>query len=153
MTAQYNSKHGTVSRPQSELYMAFTDLRNFLRFLPEDKRGDVQADFDTLSATVQGMTIGVRVARREPYSYIELQDNGAPFEFVVGLHFDAVDAGSTDFSITAEANLNFMMKMMVGGKIKEVLDKIVDSLVDISNGKVPEDIPQELKDRMSGMGY
>ena len=31
-----------------------------------------------------------------------------------------------------------MMKMMIGGKIREALDKIVDSLVDISNGVMPE---------------
>jgi hypothetical protein len=31
-----------------------------------------------------------------------------------------------------------MLKMMLGGKLKDVLDKIVDGLVDVSNGKMPE---------------
>ena len=31
-----------------------------------------------------------------------------------------------------------MMKMMIGGKIKDGLDKIVDGIVDASNGKMPE---------------
>ena len=30
-----------------------------------------------------------------------------------------------------------MMKTMLGGKIKDVLDKIVDGLADASNGKMP----------------
>ena len=30
-----------------------------------------------------------------------------------------------------------MMKMMLSGKIKDALDKIVDGLVDASNGKMP----------------
>jgi hypothetical protein len=31
-----------------------------------------------------------------------------------------------------------MMKMMLSGKIQEALDKVVDGLVDASNGKMPE---------------
>ena len=31
-----------------------------------------------------------------------------------------------------------MMKMMLSGKVKEALDKVVDGLVDASNGKMPE---------------
>ncbi|MBQ9309610.1 MAG: hypothetical protein IJ222_07830 [Bacteroidales bacterium] len=146
MSAQYKSKHGIVSRPAAELYMAFTDMRNFLAMLPEDKKQGVSADFDTISATVQGFTIGVKVTRREPYSYIELQDNGAPFNFVVGIHFDAADdASRTDFWVELDAELNFMMKMMLGGKLQEALDKVVDGLVAVSEGRRPEGMPEDFK--------
>jgi hypothetical protein len=71
--------------------------------------------------------------------YIELQDNGAPFKFMVSLHFDeAEEPGKTDFHIDLLADLNLMMKMMLGGKIKDALDKIVDGLVNASNGIFPE---------------
>lgn len=146
MSAQYSSKHGIVSRPQAELYMAFTDMRNFVSMLPEDKRRDVTADYDTISATVQGFTIGVKVTRREPYMYIELQDNGAPFKFMVSLHFDlAEDPGKTDFHIDLLADLNLMMKMMLGNKLKEALDKLVDGLVAVSEGRMPEGMPEGFK--------
>jgi len=55
---QFKSKHGIVSRPREELYMSFVDMRNFVNMLPEDKKQGVTADYDTISATVQGMTIG-----------------------------------------------------------------------------------------------
>jgi len=144
----YSSKHGTVNRPQAELYMAFTDLGNFTRFLPEDRQADVTADYDSISVKVQGITLGGRVVRREPYSYIEIKGEGAPFEFTVGLHFDPAGAG-TEFYIEVDADLNFMMKMMLGGKLQEALDKIVDGLVDVSNGKVPEGVPQDIKDKFN----
>ena len=129
MSAQYSSKHGIVPRPQAELYMAFTDMRTFLAMLPEDKKEGVTADFDTITATVQGFTIGVKVTRREPYNYIELQDNGAPFHFMVSLHFDpADDPGKTDFHIDLLADLNVMMKKMIGKRLQEALDKVVDGL-------------------------
>jgi hypothetical protein len=134
------SKHGLVARQPYELYMSFTDLSNFVRMLPEDKRSMVTADMDTLTATVQGFNIGVKVHQRVPYSRIELVDYGAPFAFHIVLHFEpaAENAYNTDFWITIEADLNLMMKMMLSGKIQEALDKVVDGLVDASNGKMPE---------------
>ena len=134
------SKHGTVSRQPHELYMAFTDLQNFQRMLPEGKKEMITATYDTLSATVQGFNIGVKVHQRVPYSRIELVDYGAPFAFHVVLHFEPAqeDPYKTDFWIQVEADLNLMMKMLLSGKVKEALDKVVDGLVDASNGKMPE---------------
>ena len=60
MTTQITSKHGQVSKQPFELYMAFVDMRNFLQFLPEEKREGVVADYDTISATVppaRGLTM------------------------------------------------------------------------------------------------
>ena len=75
-----------------------------------------------------------------PYSRIELVDFDAPFAFHVVLHFEPAreDPYKTDFWIKVEADLNLMMKMMLSGKLKEALDKVVDGLVDASNGKMPE---------------
>ena len=137
---EYESKHGIVSRQPHELYMAFTDLGNFKKMLPADKQAMVEADFDTLTASVQGFNIGVKVHERVPYSRIELVDYGAPLAFHVVLHFDpsSADPYKTDFHIHMDADLNMMMKIMIGGKIRDALDKLVDGLVDASNGKMPE---------------
>ena len=136
------SKHGIVSRQPHELYMSFTDLQNFRSMLPEDKKEMVTATYDTLTATVQGFNIGVKMHERVPYSRIELVDYGAPFAFHIVLHFDpsAQDPYKTDFWIQVEADLNLMMKMMLSGKLKDALDKVVDGLVDASNGKMPEGV-------------
>lgn len=147
MSAHYSSKHGIVSRQQGELYMAFTDMRNFVNMLPEDKRQGITADFDTIHANIQGFSVGVRVTRREPYCYIGMQDDGAPFNFGIDLHFDvAPDPLRTEFYIEVTADLNLMMKMMIGGKIKDALDKIVDGLVAVSEGRRPEGMPDDFKD-------
>ena len=137
---EIESKHGIVSRQPYELYMTFADLRNFLTMLPEDKKQGVEADYDTITATVQGFNIGVKVHERVPYSRIELVDYGAPFAFHIELHFDACPSEpyKTEFWIKLEADLNLRMKMMLGGKLKDALNKVVDGLVDASNGKMPE---------------
>ena len=137
---KYNSKHAIVKRPPYMLYMAFADMRNFVNMLPEDKKQGVEADYDTLTATVQGFTIGVKVYERVPYSLLSLVDNGAPFGFKVDFHFDSNSGAQneTDFSIDVEADLNFMMKMMLGSKIQEGIDKIVEGLAALSEGHMPE---------------
>jgi len=140
MTAHYTSKHGQVAKQPEELYMAFTDLRNFARMVPMDKvQADIQADFDNLSVTVQGFKIGVRVDDREPYRLIRLGSAESPVEFVGVLHFEpSAIPGRTDFWIDLDANINFMMKTMLGNRIQEALDKMVDGLVDASEGRMPQ---------------
>ena len=137
---EIESKHGTVSRQPYELYMSFVDMQNFARMLPDDKKDMITADYDTLTATVQGFNIGVKVHQRVPYSRIELVDYDAPFAFHLVLHFEpaAEDPYKTDFWINMEADPNLMMEMMLSGRMKEALDKVVDGLVEVSNGKMPE---------------
>ena len=140
MATEIKSKHATVSRPPYQLYMAFVDMRNFVQFLPEDKKKDVTADYDSIKATVQGFPVGVRVSERVPYSRIEFSDDGAPFKFTVVMNFDPAggDPYKTDFHIEVSADLNFMMKMMLGYRLKDALDKMVDALAAMSEGKMPE---------------
>jgi hypothetical protein len=139
--ADFKSKRAVVSRAPYELYMVFVDMRNFVQFLPEDKKAGVNADYDSIQAEVQGFNIGIRVKDRTPYSKIEYMDDGAPFKFRIILHFDAAsDPYKTDFQIEVEAELNFMMKTFLGGKIKDALDKVVDSLVAMSEGRMPEGV-------------
>ena len=139
MAVEIKSKKGVVSKAPYELYMTFVDMRNFVQFLPEDKKEGVTADFDTIHAQVQGFAIGVKVTSRTPYSRIEYADDGAPFHFTLTLHFDpSQDPYKTDFQIVLDADLNFMMKTILGSKLQQGLDKIVDALVDMSEGRMPE---------------
>lgn len=134
------SKHGIASKAPYQLYMAFVDMRNFTAFLPEDKKALVTADYDSIHGNVQGFDVGARITERSPYSKICLADDGAPFNFTIELFFDAAggDPDKTDFHIHFSADLNFMMKMVIGSKIQEALDKLVDGLVAASEGRMPQ---------------
>lgn len=137
-----NSKHRSVARAPYMLYMPFSDMRNCVAMLPEDKRQGVEADYDSIRGTVQGFSVGVRVEERRPYSRIVYKDDGAPFQFTINICFDA-DGGnpdSTDFHIDIEADLNFMMKMLLGNKLQDAVDKMVDAVADMAMGKMPEGI-------------
>ena len=100
MGVQIKSKRAVVSKAPYELYMVFTDMSNFVRFLPEERKADVTADYDSLHATVQGFNIGVRISSRTPYSRIDFADDGAPFKFALSMHFEpASDPYKTDYQI------------------------------------------------------
>lgn len=140
--AHYESRHGLVSKSQAELYMTFVDLSNFTRMLPEQYKDAIKADYDTLTASAQGFTIAVAVDERRPYDRIRIISTNSPVEFAVVAHFDAsATPYKTDFWIELDANLNLVMKAMLGGKIREALDKVVQGLEDVSNGKMPEGVP------------
>ena len=141
MAVEIKSKKGVVSKAPHELYMAFTDMRNFMQFLPEDKKEGVTADYDSIHATVQGFPIGIKVAERVPYSRLEFKDDGAPFPFCIKMHFDAAsDPYKTEFQIILDAELNMMMKMLLGSKLQKAMDQMVDGLVAMSEGRMPEGI-------------
>jgi len=134
MTAHYESKHGQVAKAPEELYMAFTDLRNFSQMAPAQYKDSITADYDFLKVSVQGFTVAVRVDERRPYSLIRIGSSESPVEFVAVLHFDrGLMPGHTDFSIELDANLNFMMKTMLGGKIQSAIDKAVETLANASH--------------------
>ncbi len=143
MAAHYESKHGSVAIPAEQLYMSFTDLSVLTQSLPAEYRDSVTADFDHLQANIKGFTIAVKVAERRPYNLIRLEDDNAPFHFSASAHFDVESYGVTDFWLEVDADLNLMMKAMLGGKIKEALDKAVDTLVELSHGKQPQ-FPSDL---------
>lgn len=144
MTAHYTSKHGQVAKSPEELFMLFTDMRNFSAMAPAKFKDSITADYDFIRATVQGFTVAVRVDERQPYRLIRIGSSESPVEFVAVLHFEpGLLPGRTDFSVDVDMNLNFMMKTMFGGKIQTALDKAVDTLVDISEGRMP-DIPADM---------
>ncbi len=137
-----SSKHAIVSWAPYMLYMMLVDMRNLTRMLPEDKKQMVNADYDTLTASVQGFNVGVKVHERVPYSRISFVDWGAPFGFHVDVNFAPApgDPYKTDLSVNLQADMNFMMKMMLEKKLKESLDKVVDSIAAVSEGRMPEGV-------------
>ena len=49
---EIKSKKAVVSKAPYELYMLFVDMRNFVQFLPEDKKEGVEADYDWIHAQI-----------------------------------------------------------------------------------------------------
>ena len=58
-----------------------------------------------------------------------LKDDGQSFlPFTISFFMDPVGIDSTLFHIELTAELNFMMKMMIGNKLQEMVDSITDQI-------------------------
>ena len=134
--ATYKSREAVVPRPRMQLFDRITDFQGLLAAVPEDKRKDITVEGDTLTATYAGFTIGICIAEKIPFEKVVFKDIEAPFHFSVTFSMQEVsgDILSTRLQIVVDAELNFMMKTLLGGKIQEYLDKAVEGL---ATGQIP----------------
>jgi hypothetical protein len=140
MVEEICGKTVVIDRPSYSIYTVFSDLRNLEAAIPEDKKDMVTADADTISAKVQGFEIGMKVNKRTPFSRIDFEQDGqAPFPFLFSLIMDPMDDNRTYFHIELRAELNTMMKMVIGGKLQNLVDKLTDGIAKAASGQMPED--------------
>ncbi len=145
---EVKGKSVSINTPAYALYTAFSDLRHFVQNLPEDKKEGIVATADTIEGEVKGIRMGAQVTERVPFSYVKVENYGqTPFPFELGLYFDATESTKTVFHMEAKAELPFMIKMMIGGKLQELLDKITDQLALAAEGKIS---PEDMKNAMNG---
>jgi len=144
------SKTVLIDRQPAVLYSSLGDLSALVANLPEDKKNMISATQDTLSASVQGFNLGVKVAGREPFSSVTFtQIDGSPIDFTIKAFFDSVDVPEnpsadckTNFHLELNAQLGGMLKMMLGGKLQDALDRIADTIAQAAAGH-PVDLSPE----------
>ena len=112
-----------LKRPPMTIFSLFSDLSLLVQNVPEEYGGRIQADKDSVHIEY------IVVDRREPFSLVVLKDDGQSFlPFTISFFMDPVGIDSTLFHIELTAELNFMMKMMIGNKLQEMVDSITDQI-------------------------
>ena len=128
-TTHISGREVLLKRPPMVLFGLFSDLSALVQNVPEEYGGKITADRDSVHIEYKGISLGFVVARREPFSLVVLQDDDKSFlTFSVEFHMDPVGLDSTLFHIELNTELNFMMKMMVGNKLQEMVDNITDQV-------------------------
>lgn len=139
MLEEIKGKTVVVNKPAYAIYTAFSDLRNITAGLPQEFRDKVTVDQDSISGQVQGFSLGVKVNNRVPFSRIDLEGCGqTPFPFLFSFFTEPSGEDSTYFHVELRAELNMMMKMMLGKKLQEIVDKITDGVSAAASGQMPE---------------
>lgn len=132
--AEYKSKTVIVKTAPMALFNRIVDLQGVMSVIPEEQKKDVVVDGDTISITYAGFTIAVKISEKVPFSKVVLEDVEAPFHFHITLNLTPGPAPmETEFNIDVYADLNFMMKTLLGSKIQEFLDKTVTA---VSTGEI-----------------
>ena len=112
-----------------ELFNVITNPQAMLAAAASDKKDAVSIEGDSIRISYAGFNVGVKYVEKAPFHTVTLQDDGAPFHFIFKIHLDGMDGATrTCFWMELDAELNFMMRSLLGGKIKDAMDQVVDSL-------------------------
>lgn len=149
-TCKYVSEVKTVNQNQELIYNFFSNFENLAKFFNEEtlekiaeqapekmskkfKLKDFKADQDTCTFVVEGFgETGLKIIEREEPKTIKITGNGTvPFEFYFWIQLLPVNAYETKLRLTLHAELNMMMKMMLGKKLEQGIDQVADGLTKI----------------------
>ena len=120
-----------VSKPAEYIYMLFADLTNFTRTIPEDilRQYDFKSTVDTITANVSGFEIGIEVVERTPFSRIGYcQSSATPLAFSFVVLLKTLSPGTSEYQLILDAEIPAIYKMMIGGKVKEMVDRVTDEI-------------------------
>ena len=81
--------------------------------------------------------MGMKIVEREEPKLIKLEwDGRLPFEFQVWIQLLDNGPYDTRLRITAEAELNMMMKMLLKGKLEKGINQLAEGLAKIPYGYI-----------------
>ncbi len=119
-----------VNKPAETVFELFSDFSKFADRLPEDKKDQITITEDTILANTQGMQLGVKVTRREAPTLIVMEQYGSvPFTFNLNLHIHPLEEGC-ELQLELDAELSMMIKMMLGGKLKDFINQFTTQLAE-----------------------
>ncbi|MGM0504545.1 MAG: SRPBCC domain-containing protein [Bacteroidota bacterium] len=141
--SKYTSKIGNINKQDQYIFNFLADFRNLESVIPKDKISDFEATEDRCKFTIEGIgQAGLKTVEKEPCKLIKITSDGkAPFGFSLWIQLKPVDEeeNTTAIRLTIDAQLNPMMKMMVGKHLQKGIDSLVDHMVTFFNEKVKEE--------------
>ena len=131
---KYESKQQQIHHPASLIYPIISRL-DLLSPAMQDKVEEWQATEDSCSFKVKGMKVGLRIAERVENKYVKIvaDEGGIPIDFTFWIQLKEVAERDTRVRMVLHAELNMMMRMMIGGKIQSGLDQAVEGLANALN--------------------
>lgn len=127
---QYISKIGIINLTDEQIFTFLSDFNNLKTIIPADKVSDFTSTSDSCQFTIAGFgKAGIKIIEKDPFKLIKIaSEKGTLVNFNFWIELNPIDETNTSTSIrlTLNAELNPMMKMMVGGQLQKGLDKMVD---------------------------
>lgn len=129
MLETFKSKDVELNSPSWAVFASFSDLTQMKDRLPEEYRDKVTVTADTVEGDYQGMHLGMKVAERIPTSRIVMKPmEGFPLDFTLLFDIENTSATTSKLMVTVQAEMNFLVKAMLGRKIQSMLDQITDQI-------------------------
>jgi hypothetical protein len=127
-TTSYTSRTGEVPCGDKDLYAFLTDVRNLKGILPEDMISGWDASVNKCTFRVEKAgRVTVRLVEALPYSMVSYAAENL-FTGNLGVHvvMEYVTSSRSKFHITADVNMNPLVRMLVGDAAPQYLDRLID---------------------------
>ena len=131
---KYESKQQQIHHPAALIFPIISRM-DFLSPAMQDKVEEWEATPDSCSFKVKGMKVCLRIAEKVENKHIKVVGDGGtvPMDFAFWIQLHQVSEGDTRIRLVLHAELNMMMRMMIGKKLQGGLDQAVEGLAKAFN--------------------
>lgn len=128
--SHFESRTGNLTCTSAECFAFVTDIRNFKRFIPEGTINNWQAGKESCSFSVSMLgTVSLHIIQKEKYNkvvYIGDALRKNDFELVLDITDNSKDFAKV--SVTLNADLNPMLKMIAAKPIAQFLEMLINQM-------------------------
>ena len=124
---EYVSKQVQILRPAEQIYQVISRFDNLTPAL-QGRVEDWEATEQTCSFKAKGFTVRLLMDERVEPKHVKIIGDGVPMDFAFWVQLHKVDTNDTRLRLVLHAELNMMMKMLIGSKLQQALDQIADSI-------------------------
>ena len=124
---EYVSKQVQILRPAEQIYQLISRFDNLTPAL-QGRVEDWEATEQTCSFKAKGFTVRLLMDERVEPKHVKIIGDGVPMDFAFWVQLHKVDMNDTRLRLVLHAELNLMMKMLIGSKLQQALDQIADSI-------------------------
>lgn len=128
MTEKYESKQQQIRRDAGMIYGVLSDFNNFTP-LVADKVEEWTVEGDTCSFKVKGIVMTLQMTEKVPNERIKIEaSDSSPLGFTFWVQLKEAAPYDTRMRLVLHAEMNMVIKMMIGNKIQPALDGIAEQI-------------------------
>lgn len=130
---KYESNVEQINRPAVEVYPLLSD---FTRFTPVvgDKVENWQATENECSFSAKGFTMELRIVEKRANDLVKIETTEAsPLQFTAWIQLIEAGERDTRMRLTLHIELNMMLKMMLGSKLKDGVNQLASKIAEALN--------------------
>ena len=131
---EYISKQQQIFRSAAQIFPLISNF-SLLSSAVADKVEEWQATEDSCSFKFKGFTVALRIEEKVENKHIKIVGDGGtvPMDFSFWIQLREVAEGDTRIRLVLHAELNMMMRMMLGKKLQGGLDQAVEAFASAFN--------------------
>lgn len=131
---KYESKQQQINHPASLIFPIISRM-DLMTPAIQDKVEGWEATEDSCSFKIKGMTVALRIEEKVENKHVKIVagEGGLPIDFCFWIQLKEVAERDTRIRMVLHAELNMMMRMMLGSKLQQGLDQAVEGLAKALN--------------------